>query len=89
MIKLADTQETKATTQTTTNTLDVVCVDTYGNEYTFKLDNYKANLTLEAVQNAFNIGINSGYWYSRAGYQFVSIKRASTVTTMKYVTPLE
>lgn len=89
MIKLAETEEVRTTTQTTTNTLDVVCVDTYGNEYTFKLDNFKSNLSLETVQNAFAIGINSGHWYSRAGYQFVSVKRASTVTTMKYVTPLE
>lgn len=87
---MADTEEkTRATTQTETNTLDVVCVDTYGNEYTFKLDNFKSNLTLQNVQDAFDIGINSGHWYSRAGYQFVSVKRASTVVTMKYVTPLE
>lgn len=86
---MADTEETRATTQTQTNTLDVVCVDSYGNEYTFKLDNYKPNLTLQNVQDAFAIGINTGRWISRAGFPFTTVKRASTVQTMKYVTPLE
>lgn len=82
MIKLA-------TVQTTTNTVDVTCVDTYGNEYTFKLDNPRANVTLAEVQTAFNIGINSNYWYSRAGYKFASIKRAAKVESIKATTPLE
>lgn len=87
---MADNEEqVRRTTQTETNSLDVVCVDSYGNEYTFKLDDFKTNLTLQTVQDAFNIGINSGHWYSRAGFQFESVKRASTVITMKYVTPLE
>ena len=75
--------DVKAPMQTTTDTLDVVCVDSYGNEYTFKLDKYKSNVTLAEVQTAFGYGINSGYWYSRAGYPFVSVKRASKVTTVK------
>lgn len=75
--------------QVHTFTLDVVCVDTYGNEYTFKLDNPKSTVTLQNVQDAFNIGINSEHWYSRAGYQFTSIKRAAKVETFKQTTPLE
>lgn len=75
--------DVKAPVQTTTNTLDVTCVDSYGNEYTFKLDNYKSTVTLSDVQTAFAIGINTGYWYSRAGYPFVSVKRASKVTLVK------
>lgn len=72
-----------AATTTTTNTLDVICVDGYANEYTFKLDNYRTDVTLADVTTAFNAGINSGYWYSKAGYPFVSVKRASKVTTVK------
>lgn len=71
-----------------TQTLDVVCVDSYGNEYTFKLDNYRPDVTLEQVQAAFQKGIDLGYWYSRAGYPFMSVKRASTVQTVKTTTAL-
>ena len=74
---------------TTTNTVEVICVDSAANEYTFRIDNPKSNLTLQEVQNAFNIGINSNVWFSRAGYKFSSIKKAQTVYTVKQTTVLE
>lgn len=86
---MADNQQVKAPVQTQTNTLDVVVVDTAGNEYTFRLDNFRSNVTLQEVQTAFAIGINSGYWYSRAGYSFVTVKRAAKVTNIKYTEVLE
>lgn len=78
-----------AATTTTTQTLDVVCVDSYANEYTFKLDNYRSDVTLTNVTTAFTVGIESGFWYSKAGYPFVSVKRASKVTTTKTTEGLE
>lgn len=79
----------RAPVTSTTYTLDVLCVDSYGNETTFKIDNPKNDVTKAQTETVFNYAINTGHWVSKYGYAYQSIKTVKKVTTVKTVEALE
>lgn len=81
-------QDRSVQTTSTVRTLDVTCTDSYGNETTFKIDNFYANVTMSEVTTAFNYAINTGHWISRYSYPFTAVKSAKKVTTVKTVEAL-
>lgn len=75
----------------TTATLDLTFSDRAGNQFTWKLDNPKTNLTWNTVNSAFQNKIvpNLTLYMSKYQSQLVSLDSASTVETVVTKTTLE
>lgn len=82
---------------TVTQTLDVSTIDEDGKTTTFKLDNFKENLTKNQVVESFQYGINNGLLMSNYGTAIKSVGTVMKSTSTKielegepiYITPNE
>jgi len=82
---------------TVTQTLDVSTIDEDGKTTTFKLDNFKENITKNQVVEAFQYGINNGLLMSNYGTAIKSVGTVMKSTSTKvelegepiYITPNE
>ena len=80
---------------TTVQTVDVKCIDSDGNQTTYKIDNPKNNITRLEIVNAFNYGIQNGIIKSSYDNPIVSVGTTSLSTSTKteiegepvYITP--
>ena len=72
-------EETKATKTIHSDTINITVVDENENEFIIEMDNYKTDITFDEIVTALTVGFESSYWYSRAGYKFIGVKKVDKV----------
>ena len=74
-----------ADTTTVTTTLDITAIDSEGHSNTFKIDNFRTDVTRAEATSAFMYGANNGAICSTYGLPFVSVKQVAKSTSTKTI----
>lgn len=77
------------TTVKTVKTVDVTLTDSQGYDTTYKINNPIEDISLGAIQEAYRPVIEGGYLYSKAGYPYTAVVRATVNEVVTTTTPLE